>query len=173
MVMAAGVDKDLVVPSLEKLEGARGRLERVATKNGGAIFIDYAHTPEALKTALTALRPYATGRLVVVFGAGGDRDKGKRALMGREASEVADRLIVTDDNPRTEDAAAIRAEVMAAASGAEEIGSRGEAIATAVATLKKGDVLLIAGKGHEDYQIVGTAKQPFSDHEQVAKAISA
>ena len=173
MVMAAGVDKDLVVPALEKLEGARGRLERVATKNGAAIFVDYAHTPEALKTALEALRPYASGKLVVVFGAGGDRDKGKRPLMGKAASEVADRLIVTDDNPRTEDAAAVRAEIIAAAPGAEEIGDRGEAIAAAVATLKKGDVLLIAGKGHEAYQIVGTAKQPFSDHEQVAKAVSA
>ncbi len=172
MVMAAGMDKDLVVPALEKLEGARGRLERVATKNGAAIFVDYAHTPEALKTALVALRPYATGKLVVVFGAGGDRDKGKRALMGRAADEVADRLIVTDDNPRTEDAAAIRAEIIAAVPGAEEIGNRGEAITAAVASLEKGDVLLIAGKGHEDYQIVGTSKQPFSDHEQVVKAVS-
>ncbi len=171
MVMAAGVDKDLVVPALEKLEGARGRLERVATKNGGAIFIDYAHTPDALKTALEALKPYATGKLRVVFGAGGDRDKGKRPLMGAVAAAIANEVIVTDDNPRTEDAAQIRADIIAAAADAVEIGNRAEAIAKAVSQVEKGDVLLIAGKGHEDYQIVGTAKQPFSDHDHVMNAV--
>ncbi len=173
MVMAAGVDKDLVIPALEKLQGAHGRLQQVGSKNGAAIFIDYAHTPEALKTALAALRPYASNRLVVVFGAGGDRDTGKRAMMGEIAAEFADRVIVTDDNPRTEDAAAIRAEIIAAAKGAMETGSRATAIARAIDGLEKGDVLLIAGKGHEDYQIVGTTKQPFSDHEEVAKALRA
>jgi len=172
MVIAGGVDKDLVVPALERLEGARGRLERVAARNGAAVFVDYAHTPDALRTALAALRPYATNKLHVVFGAGGDRDKGKRPMMGEVAAQVADELIVTDDNPRTEDAAIIRAEIMAGATGAREVGDRGEAIATAIAGLQKGDVLLIAGKGHEDYQIIGTAKHPFSDHDEVAKAVN-
>ncbi len=172
MVIAGGVDKDEVVAALGHLQGARGRLERVATHNGAAIFVDYAHTPDALKTALAALRPYATNKLHVVFGAGGDRDKGKRPMMGKVASEVADIVIVTDDNPRTEDAAAIRAQIMAAATGAREVGGRAEAIALAVRGLKKGDVLLIAGKGHEDFQIIGTSKHKFSDHEEVAKALT-
>lgn len=171
MVVAGGVDKDLVIPVLEKLQGAPGRLERVATVKGAAVFVDYAHTPDSLKTALESLKPYATNKLKVVFGAGGDRDKGKRALMGEAAASIADFAIVTDDNPRTEDAAAIRAEIMAACSGATENGNRGEAIAAAIAGLEKGDVLLIAGKGHEDYQIIGTTKHPYSDHEQVTKAI--
>jgi len=173
MVVAGGADKDLVIAALEKLEGARGRLERVATHNGAAIFVDYAHTPEALKTALGALRPYASASLRVVFGAGGDRDAGKRALMGEIAGEIADQVIVTDDNPRTEDAAVIRAQIMEGAKGATEIGNRGEAIKSAIGSLEQGDVLLIAGKGHEDYQIIGTTKHPYSDHDQVAEAIGA
>ncbi len=173
MVVAGGVDKDLVIPALNRLEGARGRLENVATHKGAAVFVDYAHTPEALKTALEALRPYATGSLKVVFGAGGDRDAGKRALMGEVAAALADEVIVTDDNPRTEDAAAIRAQIVAACEGASEIGNRGDAIARAVASLEKGDVLLIAGKGHEDYQVIGTTKHPYSDHEQVSLAVRA
>ncbi len=173
MVVAGGVDKDLVIPVLEKLQGAPGRLERVATVKGAAVFVDYAHTPDSLKTALESLKPYASNKLKVVFGAGGDRDKGKRALMGEVAASIADVAIVTDDNPRTEDAAAIRAEIMGACIGATEIGNRGEAIAAAIADLEKGDVLLIAGKGHEDYQIIGTTKHPYSDHEQVAQAIRA
>lgn len=173
LAMSTGVDKEEAIPALEKLEGARGRLEQVATRNGGAIFVDYAHTPDALETALESLRPYATGKLKVVFGAGGDRDKGKRPMMGEVARRVADDVIVTDDNPRTEDAALIRREIMDAATGAREIGDRGEAISVAVGELDKGDVLLIAGKGHEDYQIVGHVKQPFSDHEVVGKALSA
>ena len=173
MVVAGGVDKDLVIPALEKLKGAPGRLEEVASVNGAAVFVDYAHTPDALKTALEAIKPYASGKLKVVFGAGGDRDNGKRPLMGEVAASLADIIIVTDDNPRTEDAAAIRAQIMAACPGAMEIGKRGEAIATAVAGLEKGDVLLIAGKGHEDYQIIGTTKHPYSDHDQVSKAIKA
>lgn len=171
LVLSTGLERDVVVPALERLQGARGRLERVATRNGAAIFVDYAHTPGALETALQSLKPYAGGKLKVVFGAGGDRDKGKRPMMGEIASALADEVIVTDDNPRTEDAALIRREIMQTASGATEIADRAQAIASAVAGLVKGDVLLIAGKGHEDYQIVGTTKQPFSDHDVVSKAL--
>lgn len=171
MVMAGGAHRDDVVPALETLKGARGRLERVGTKNGAAIFVDYAHTPEALRVALETLRPYATGKLRVVFGAGGDRDAGKRGLMGAVAKEAADEIIITDDNPRTEDAALIRTQIMAECAGATEFDDRAAAINSAVSSLENGDVLLIAGKGHEDYQIVGTTKQPFSDHEVVANAL--
>ena len=173
MVVAAGADKDMVVSALEKLKGARGRLEKVATHKGAAIFVDYAHTPDALETALGTLRPYATKSLKVLIGAGGDRDKGKRSQMGAVASEISDLVIVTDDNPRTEDAAAIRAQIMEGAKGAMEVGDRSLAIRAAIESLEKGDVLLIAGKGHEDYQIVGTTRHPFSDHEQVIEAIRA
>jgi UDP-N-acetylmuramoyl-L-alanyl-D-glutamate--2,6-diaminopimelate ligase len=171
LAMSTGVDKAQAFPALSELKGAKGRLELVAEHGGAAIFIDYSHTPDALKTALEALRPYATAKLRVVFGCGGDRDKGKRPQMGAIASELADDVIVTDDNPRTEDAATIRKEIMAAAKGAKEIGDRQSAITTAVKALKAGDVLLIAGKGHEDYQIVGTTKHHFSDHEAVAGAL--
>jgi UDP-N-acetylmuramoyl-L-alanyl-D-glutamate--2,6-diaminopimelate ligase len=173
MAMSTGANKETAVPALEKLKGARGRLELVAEHNGGAVFVDYAHTPDALKNALTSLRPYAQGKLTVVFGAGGDRDKAKRPLMGAIAAELADRAIVTDDNPRTEDAAAIRSEILAAAPGAEEIGDRAEAIAAAIAAIAPHDVVLIAGKGHEDYQIVGRTKHHFSDHEVVLEALKA
>src|SRR5690606_8773320 len=138
----------------------KGRLEMVGTHNGAPIFVDYAHKPDALKKALDALRPYARGKLIVVFGAGGDRDQGKRPLMGRIAAENADRVIVTDDNPRGEDAAAIRAAILAAAPGAAEIGDRAEAIRSAIAALEPGDVLLIAGKGHETGQIIGDRTVP-------------
>jgi UDP-N-acetylmuramoyl-L-alanyl-D-glutamate--2,6-diaminopimelate ligase len=144
----------------------------VGERNGASIFVDYAHKPDALAKALDALRPYVTGRLVVVFGAGGDRDPGKRPMMGQIAAEKADRVIVTDDNPRSEDAAAIRGAILAAAPGATEIGDRGEAIGSAVAALSQGDVLLIAGKGHETGQIVGKQVFPFSDHEAVAAALA-
>jgi UDP-N-acetylmuramoyl-L-alanyl-D-glutamate--2,6-diaminopimelate ligase len=169
--MSTGVDKSQAFPALSELKGAKGRLELVAEHKGAAIFVDYSHTPDALKTALEALRPYAKNKLVVVFGCGGDRDKGKRPQMGEIASKLADVVIVTDDNPRTEDARIIRSEIMAAANGAKEIGDRKLAIAEAVQSLKPGDVLLVAGKGHEDYQIVGTTKHHFSDHEAVAEAI--
>ncbi|MDB5537314.1 MAG: UDP-N-acetylmuramoyl-L-alanyl-D-glutamate--2,6-diaminopimelate ligase [Devosia sp.] len=171
LAMSSGADKEHAFPALSELKGAKGRLELVAEHKGAAIFIDYSHTPDALKTALNALRPYAKGSLRVVFGCGGDRDKGKRPQMGAIASELADSVIVTDDNPRTEDAATIRKEIMAAAKGAKEIGDRKDAIVTAIKALKAGDVLLIAGKGHEEYQIVGTTKHHFSDHEVVAEAI--
>ncbi len=171
LAMATGAPKKGAIESLSKLKGARGRLELVAEHNGAAIFVDYAHKPVALETALTSLRPYAPNKLRLVFGAGGDRDKGKRPMMGEIAARLADSAIVTDDNPRTEDAAAIRAEILAAVPAAMEIGDRRLAIQQAVKSLSPGDVLLIAGKGHEDYQIVGTTKHHFSDHEVVLETL--
>ena len=169
--IATGGNPGAVFAALEQLEGAKGRLERVGSRHGAQIFVDYAHKPDALAKALEALRPYASGRLVVVFGAGGDRDRGKRPLMGAAAAAKADRVIVTDDNPRSEDAATIRASIIAAASGAAEVADRREAIRHAIAELRPGDVLLIAGKGHETGQIVGDRVIPFSDHEAVATAL--
>jgi UDP-N-acetylmuramoyl-L-alanyl-D-glutamate--2,6-diaminopimelate ligase len=171
LAMAAGAPKKGAIESLSKLKGARGRLELVAEHNGAAIFVDYAHKPVALETALGALRPYASNKLHVVFGAGGDRDKGKRPIMGEIAGRLADEAIVTDDNPRTEDAEVIRSEILAAVPRGKEIGDRKEAIQQAIKSLKPGDVLLIAGKGHEDYQIIGTTKHHFSDHEVVAETL--
>jgi UDP-N-acetylmuramoyl-L-alanyl-D-glutamate--2,6-diaminopimelate ligase len=171
LALATGGRPGSVFAALEQLGGAKGRLERVGSRRGAQIFVDYAHKPDALAKALDALRPYATGRLVAVFGAGGDRDRGKRPLMGAVAAAKADRVIVTDDNPRSEDAAAIRAAILAAAHGAAEIGDRSEAIRQAVADLEPGDVLLIAGKGHETGQIIGDRIIPFSDHEAVAMAL--
>jgi UDP-N-acetylmuramoyl-L-alanyl-D-glutamate--2,6-diaminopimelate ligase len=171
MAIATGSDPGSVFHALEGLEGAKGRLELIGQRNGAPIFVDYAHKPDALAKALDALRPYAKRKLVVVFGAGGDRDQGKRPLMGAIAAEKADSVIVTDDNPRSENPAAIRAAIMAAARGATEIGDRGEAIRRAVAALQPGDVLLVAGKGHESGQIVGDRVLPFSDHEAVAAAL--
>ncbi len=133
--------------------------------------MDYAHKPVALETALAALRPYASKRLHVVLGAGGDRDKGKRPMMGEIAGRMADVAIVTDDNPRNEDPRAIRSEILAAVPAAREVGDRRQAIEMAVKSLQPGDVLLIAGKGHEDYQIIGTTKHHFSDHEVVAETL--
>lgn len=171
LAMSSGVEKAQAFSALTELKGAKGRLELVAEHNGAAIFVDYSHTPDALKTALNSLRPYAKNKLSVVFGCGGDRDKGKRPQMGAIAAELADDVIVTDDNPRTEDARTIRSEILAAAKGAREIADRKTAITDAVKALKPGDVLLVAGKGHEDYQIIGTTKHHFSDHEVVAEAI--
>jgi len=172
--LAIGTDSDPgdVFAALEHLEGARGRLERVGEHNGAPIFVDYAHKPDALAKALQALRPYAERKLVVVIGAGGDRDAGKRPLMGAIAAENADQVIVTDDNPRSENPATIRAAILAAAKGAVEIGDRNEAIRAAIAGLESGDVLLIAGKGHETGQIVGDRILPFSDHDAVASVLS-
>jgi UDP-N-acetylmuramoyl-L-alanyl-D-glutamate--2,6-diaminopimelate ligase len=171
LTLGLGDPPDAVFDALQALKGAPGRLERVAyAKNGAPIYVDYAHTPDALATVLKALRPHVTGRLHVVFGCGGDRDRGKRPLMGEAASHYADAVIVTDDNPRTEDAAAIRREALAGAPGAREIGDRADAIAQAVAALAAGDALVLAGKGHEDYQIVGTVKHPFSDRDEAVKA---
>src|SRR6185369_3219513 len=168
LAIGTGSDPANVFASLEHLEGAKGRLERVGERNGAPIFVDYAHKPDALAKALQALRPYAKRRLVVVFGAGGDRDAGKRPIMGA----IADDVIVTDDNPRSENPAAIRAAILNAARGAREIGDRAAAIRTAIEELEPGDVLLIAGKGHETGQIVGDRTLPFSDHDAVAAALA-
>ena len=170
LAIASGGEPSAVFAALETLRGAKGRLELVGSHNGAPIFVDYAHKPDALAKALAALRPYAR-RLVVVFGAGGDRDQGKRPIMGAIAAEHADRVIVTDDNPRSEDPAAIRAAILAGAPGARAFGDRREAIRSAVAELAAGDVLLVAGKGHESGQIVGDRVLPFTDHEAVAAAL--
>jgi UDP-N-acetylmuramoyl-L-alanyl-D-glutamate--2,6-diaminopimelate ligase len=154
------------------LHGAKGRLDLTGTtKTGAPIFIDYAHTPDALAKALAALRPYVRARLVVVFGCGGDRDQGKRPEMGAVARANADSVIVTDDNPRNEQPADIRRDILAAAPNALEIADRSTAIKQAISGLRAGDVLLIAGKGHETGQIVGDKIIPFSDHDAVASAL--
>jgi UDP-N-acetylmuramoyl-L-alanyl-D-glutamate--2,6-diaminopimelate ligase len=172
LAIGTGSEPGAVFATLELLEGAKGRLERVAERNGASIFVDYAHKPDALAKALQALRPYAKRKLVVVFGAGGDRDPGKRPLMGAIATEDADSVIVTDDNPRSENPALIRSAILSAARGATEIGDRAEAIRAAIAGLQPGDALLIAGKGHETGQIVGDRVLPFSDHDAVAAALA-
>ncbi|HMA71615.1 MAG TPA: UDP-N-acetylmuramoyl-L-alanyl-D-glutamate--2,6-diaminopimelate ligase [Xanthobacteraceae bacterium] len=171
--IAGGGEPAAVFAALAELVGAKGRLELVGHKSGAPIFVDYAHKPDALAKALEALRPYVNRKLVVVFGAGGDRDAGKRPLMGAVAAEKADRVIVTDDNPRTEDPGAIRAAILVGAPGAAEIGDRNEAIHSAIADLEPGDALLIAGKGHETGQIIGKTIVPFSDHEVVGAALAA
>ncbi len=172
LCIAAGEPTQKVLEALEHIEGAPGRLQRVGTgRKGGEAYVDYAHTPDGLRTVLLALRPHATGRLIVVFGAGGDRDRGKRPIMGKIAAELADIAIVTDDNPRSEDPAAIRAEVRAGASGLRDIGDRREAIRTGAAMLRDGDVLLVAGKGHEQTQTVGAMIHHFDDVEETAVAL--
>ena len=172
LCMAGGLSLDDAVEGLETLEGAPGRLQRVGTgPRGGEAYVDYAHTPDGLDTVLKALRPHARGRLIVVFGAGGDRDRGKRPLMGAIAADLADVAIVTDDNPRSEVPAAIRAEVLAGAPKAKEIGDRREAIRAAAAMLKDGDILVVAGKGHEQGQIVGDVVHPFDDVSEVRAAL--
>jgi UDP-N-acetylmuramoyl-L-alanyl-D-glutamate--2,6-diaminopimelate ligase len=175
LAIGLGEDAGKVFKALESLKGAPGRMEMVAFAAGGApIYVDYAHTPDSLEKILEALRPHTAGRLHVVFGCGGDRDKGKRPLMGAIAVKLADDVIVTDDNPRTEDAATIRREILAAAPGAREIGDRAKAIHAAVAELKTGDVLVIAGKGHESGQYIKGEVHPFSDREQaIAAALAA
>jgi UDP-N-acetylmuramoyl-L-alanyl-D-glutamate--2,6-diaminopimelate ligase len=171
LAIATGGAPAAVFAALENLKGAKGRLDLVGEKDGAPIFVDYAHKPDALAKALEALRPYVKRRLVVVFGAGGDRDVGKRPLMGAIAAQNADSVIITDDNPRSENPAAIRAAILQAAPGAVEIGDRQEAIRGAIAGLRQGDVLLIAGKGHETGQIIGDRILPFSDHDAVAAAL--
>ncbi len=168
LVLATGGDAGQTFEALTRLHPVRGRLERAAiTKAGAPVYVDYAHTPDALEAAIAALRPHAEGRIIVVFGAGGDRDQGKRPEMGRVAASQADVAIVTDDNPRGEDAAAIRAMVLAGAPGAREIGDRREAISAAIAEAGKGDIVLVAGKGHEQGQIIGRGADvrilPFDD----------
>jgi UDP-N-acetylmuramoyl-L-alanyl-D-glutamate--2,6-diaminopimelate ligase len=171
LAIATGGEPGAVFAALEHLKGAKGRLDLVGDKNGAPVFVDYAHKPDALAKALEALRPYVSGRLVVVFGCGGDRDAGKRPMMGQIAAMLADRVVVTDDNPRSEEPAKIRAAILAAARGAIEIGDRREAITASVHDLRRGDVLLVAGKGHETGQIIGKQVLPFSDHEAVAAAL--
>jgi UDP-N-acetylmuramoyl-L-alanyl-D-glutamate--2,6-diaminopimelate ligase len=171
LAIALGDDAAKVFAALEHLKGAPGRLEKVATaKSGAPIYVDYAHTPDALETVLTALRPHVTGKLYVIFGCGGDRDKGKRPLMGKAAAAFADRVILTDDNPRSEDAAAIRAQAHTGCPDAEEIGDRATAIRAGITALQSGDALIIAGKGHESGQIVGTVVHPFSDRDKAIEA---
>ncbi len=171
LALATGAPADSVFAALETLTGAPGRLERVGERRGGIVVVDYAHKPDALEKTLAALRAYATGRLIVAFGCGGDRDPGKRPMMGAIAERLADVVIVTDDNPRSENPAAIRAQILAAAPAAREIGDRRAAIAAGAAMLGPGDVFLVAGKGHEPGQIVGDVTLPFSDHEAVATAL--
>ena len=174
LAIAAGDAPEAVLAVLPRLTGVRGRMQLAATrKNGAAVYVDYAHTPDAIATALQALRPHVMGRIIIVFGAGGDRDRTKRPLMGAAARDHADVLYVTDDNPRTEDPALIRAAIRAACPEANEVGDRAEAILRAVDALLPGDALLIAGKGHESGQIVGTDIYPFDDVEQASVAVAA
>lgn len=179
-LMAAGLaiscklDPVAVLTFIEKLKGVSGRLEPVDMQGlPGQVFVDYSHKPDALESTLTAVRPYAKRLLIVVVGAGGDRDKGKRPLMGAVAQANANVVIVTDDNPRSEDPAQVRSEILAAAPGAIEVGDRKEAIQKAISILTKDDVLVVAGKGHEPGQIIGDQVFPFSDHEEIAKALAA
>lgn len=177
-VVAAGLtlsqseSGDSVLDAIEKLQGVKGRLEKVASWRGGMIIIDYAHKPDSLAATLDALRPYVSGRLICVFGCGGDRDRAKRPMMGRIAREKSDVVIVTDDNPRNEDPALIRSEILAGGKGAHEIADRFEAIRYGIKLVGDGDILVIAGKGHEEGQIIGTQTLPFSDHAAVETIIA-
>ena len=174
LVIACGADAQEVFDTLPHLTTVRGRMQLAATRdNGAAVFVDYAHTPDAVATALSAMRPHVMGRLVAIVGAGGDRDRVKRPLMGQAAAENADMVIVTDDNPRSEDPASIRAAVLSGAPDAWEVGDRAEAILRGVDALEPGDALLIAGKGHETGQTVGDDVLPFDDVEQASVAVAA
>ncbi|MGR3503673.1 UDP-N-acetylmuramoyl-L-alanyl-D-glutamate--2,6-diaminopimelate ligase [Pseudaestuariivita sp.] len=174
LVHVCGAEPDEILRALPELETVRGRMQLAATReNGAAVFVDYAHTPDAVATALKALRPHVMGRLVAIVGAGGDRDAGKRPLMGQAGAENADLVFVTDDNPRSEDPALIRAAVMEGAPEATEVGDRAEAILRAVDVLGAGDALLICGKGHETGQIIGDQVLPFDDAEQASVAVAA
>jgi UDP-N-acetylmuramoyl-L-alanyl-D-glutamate--2,6-diaminopimelate ligase len=164
LVMATGTAFDAAFSAMQRVSPVRGRLERaVISGRGVPVYVDYAHTGDALEAAIAALKPHVEGRLITVFGAGGDRDQGKRPEMGAVASRLSDLVIVTDDNPRGEDPAKIRREVLAGASGAKEIAGRREAIAEAIATARAGDIILLAGKGHEQGQIIGDRVLPFDD----------
>jgi len=174
LVTASGGDAAAAAQALAQVKGAPGRVERAGeSKAGGAVYVDYGHTPDALVTVLRAVRPHAEGRLVVIIGAGGDRDPGKRPLMGEAAAANADRVFVTDDNPRSEDPAAIRRQVLAGCPDAFEFDDRAEAIAAAIAALEAGDILVIAGKGHEQGQIVGDTVLPFDDRGVAQDALRA
>ncbi len=174
LVIASGAAPADVFAVLPRLSGVRGRMQLAATRaNGATVFVDYAHTPDAIATALRALRPHVMGRLVIVFGAGGDRDRTKRPLMGAAAAAHADLLFLTDDNPRSEDPAAIRADIRVACPDANEVGDRAEAILRGVDALGPGDALLVAGKGHESGQIIKGEVYPFDDVEQASIAVAA
>ncbi|MER9915988.1 MULTISPECIES: UDP-N-acetylmuramoyl-L-alanyl-D-glutamate--2,6-diaminopimelate ligase [unclassified Mesorhizobium] len=172
LAISTGTPVAKALMALEKLQGAPGRLDLVgATANGAPVYVDYAHKPDALENVLAAVRPFTTGRVIVVFGCGGDRDRGKRPIMGGIATRLADVVIVTDDNPRSEVPETIRAAILATAPRAIEIGDRRKAIHEAVAMLKAGDTLIVAGKGHEEGQTIGAETFPFSDHEEVRSAL--
>ncbi|WP_294172617.1 cyanophycin synthetase, partial [uncultured Sphingomonas sp.] len=173
LVLATGGNWEQTFAGMGRLSPVRGRLERaVITRAGAPVYVDYAHTADALEAAIAALRPHVEGRLITLFGAGGDRDQGKRPEMGAVAARTSDLVIVTDDNPRNEDPAKIRREVLAGAPGACEIGGRRQAIAAALAEARTGDIVLLAGKGHETGQIVGDQLLPFDDA-QVARECAA
>ncbi len=163
-MLATGGTWDQTFSAMQRVAPVRGRLERaVISRSGVPVYIDYAHTPDALEAAIAALRPHVEGRLITVFGAGGDRDQGKRPQMGAVAIRMSDIVIVTDDNPRSENPAAIRSAIMAGAPGAIEVGGRREAIAEAIRIARAGDIVLVAGKGHETGQIIGDRVFPFDD----------
>lgn len=173
LAISTGTPSAKVFAALERLKGASGRLELVGTaRNGAPVYVDYAHKPDALENVLASVRPFTTGRVMVVFGCGGDRDRGKRPIMGEIATRLADVAIVTDDNPRSEVPDEIRSAILAAAPGAIEIGDRREAIRKAVSMLEAGDTLIVAGKGHEEGQTIGAETFPFSDHAEVRAALA-
>ncbi|WP_281060560.1 cyanophycin synthetase, partial [Mesorhizobium sp. M7A.F.Ca.MR.148.00.0.0] len=173
LAISTGTPVAKALLGLEKLKGAPGRLDLVGTTgNGAPVYVDYAHKPDALENVLASVRPFTTGRVIVVFGCGGDRDRGKRPIMGEIATRLADVVIVTDDNPRSEVPETIRAAILAAAPGAIEIGDRRQAIHEAVAMLHAGDTLIVAGKGHEEGQAIGSETLHFSDHEEVRAALT-
>ncbi|NVD26648.1 UDP-N-acetylmuramoyl-L-alanyl-D-glutamate--2,6-diaminopimelate ligase [Parasphingorhabdus flavimaris] len=166
IVLAAGGQLQNILDHMQRVQPVRGRMERaVITRAGAPLYVDYAHTPDALRAAIEGLRPHVTGRLITIFGAGGDRDKGKRPEMGRIAVEMSDHVIVTDDNPRSEDPATIRAEILAGATGADDVADRRAAITRAIEMAGAQDIILLAGKGHEQGQIVGDRVIPFDDVE--------
>ena len=172
MALSLGEPFDCVLAGMAALRTVKGRMEFVGAKQGAAgVFVDYAHTPDGLDTLLRAARPHTAGRLILVFGAGGDRDPFKRPLMGEVAMRHADQVIVTDDNPRSEVPASIRRAILEAAPGASEIGDRREAIFEGVARLQAGDTLLIAGKGHETGQLIAGKTYPFSDQKTALEAL--
>jgi UDP-N-acetylmuramyl-tripeptide synthetase/UDP-N-acetylmuramoyl-tripeptide--D-alanyl-D-alanine ligase len=172
LALACGAEQQAAVAALAHLQGVPGRMEKVGEVNGASVFVDYAHTPDALEVVISALRPHVSGKLMVVFGCGGDRDAGKRPLMGAIAERLADRVIVTDDNPRSEDAAEIRRQVLTGCPSAKAIGDRRRAIAEAVNALQPGDILLIAGKGHESGQTIGAYVLPFDDRDEARAAMA-
>jgi UDP-N-acetylmuramoyl-L-alanyl-D-glutamate--2,6-diaminopimelate ligase len=172
IVIASGINPEKAVRALPKLHGVKGRMELAAcTSNGSRIFVDYAHTPDAIKNLLNSLSSHTRKKLKIVFGCGGNRDHGKRQQMGKIASELADEVIITDDNPRYENAAKIRAQIKSASPGAIEIADRMDAITTTIKSLSSGDLLIIAGKGHEQGQIISGAELPFDDVEAVKTAV--